>query len=80
MSNQSSTYVGVGVMDEVAKGRQYLLNRLNRRGRVLVATQVHDDPCDVAQERDRYRRVDEDEQRLDDAQTDDVVATLRTVT
>ena len=67
-------------MYEHAERRQYLLDRLHGRRRVLVAAQVHDHPRDVAQEADGDCGIDERQQRLHDAQTDHVVATLWTVT
>ena len=68
------------MVDETTQGWQDLLDGLYGRGWVLVATQVHNDPGDVAQEGDRDRRVDEHEQGLHHAQTDDIVSTLGTVT
>ena len=49
------------------------------RRRVFVAAEIDDDPSDVPQKRDRNRRVDERQERLDDAQRNAVISTLWTV-
>lgn len=74
------THIGVCVVYEHSKGRQQFLDSRLRRGWVLVAAEVHNDPSDVAQKRDGNIGSDECQQRLDDAQTNDIVTTLRTIT
>ena len=46
---------------------------------VFVAAEIDDDPSDIPQKRDRYRRVDERQERLDNAQRNTVIPTLRTI-
>ena len=67
------------MVDKHIEGRQNLPDGLHGRRRVLVPAQVHHDPRHVAQERNWDFRVDEAEQGLDDAEPDDVVTEVRTV-
>ena len=67
------------MVDKHVEGGQNLPDGLHGRRRVLVPAQVHHDPRDVAQKRDWDFRVDEAEQGLHDAEPDDVVTQVRTV-
>ena len=60
--------------------RQDFAYHIDRRRWIFVATKVDHDPRDVPQERQRNVWVDERDKRLDNAETDDVVATLWAVT
>lgn len=59
--------------DEHVEGRKYLTDGLYVRWWVLVTAQVYDDPCHITQEGYRYVRLDEGQERLYDAEIDDVV-------
>ena len=67
------------MVDKHVESGQDLPDGLNGRRRVLVPAEVNHDPRHVAQERDRDFGVDEAEQGLDDAEPDDVVTEMRTV-
>lgn len=72
-------YIGVVVENETGERGQELLDGVLGRWRLLAATQVDNDPRDVAQERERYLGPDEREQRLDHAQPNNQIAALRSV-
>ena len=67
------------MVDKHIEGRQDLPDGLHGRRRVLVPAEIDHNPCHVPQERDRDFWVDEAEQGLDDAEPDDVVPKMRTV-
>jgi len=60
--------------------RENFTNHVHWRRRILVAAKVHHDPRHVPEERQRNIWVDEGDERLDNAKTDDVIATLRAIT
>ena len=74
------TYIGVSMVDKHCQCRENFTNHIHWRRRILVAAQVHHDPRDVPQERQRNTWVDEGDKRLDDAEADDIIAALWTVT
>merc|ERR1719457_402301 len=78
-ANCCSLNVNVGMVNELAEGRQQLLDCLNWRGRVLVAAQVHDNPCHVPEEADGNLGVDEAEKGLNHVQGNHVIAKLGSV-
>lgn len=60
--------------------RQNFADHVDRRWRIFVTAEVHHDPCDVPEERQRNVWVDEGDERLDDTEADDIVAALWSIT
>jgi len=60
--------------------RENFADHIDRRWRIFVTAQVHHDPRDVPEERKRNIWVDEGDEWLDNAEADDIVAALWTVT
>lgn len=71
--------IHIRVVNEVTKCWKDLIDGLNGWRRVLVATQVDNDPSDVAEEADRDIRLDKREQRRNDTHFDDIISQLRTI-
>lgn len=67
-------------MHALVDKQTHLLDSLHGWWRILVPAQVDDDPGDIPQEGDGDRGIDEGQQRLDHAQRDDIISTLRAVT
>lgn len=76
----SLTHIDVGVVDELTEGRQDLLDRVHRRRRLFVPTQIHDHPSNISQKGQRYIGINEGEERFDRPELYDVVSTLGAVT
>ena len=77
---KNRAYIGVCVVNKHCQCRQNFTNHVHRRRWILVAAKVHHDPRHVPEERQRNVWVDEGNERLDNAKTDDVIATLRAIT
>jgi len=60
--------------------RENFTNHIHWRRWILVAAQVHHDPCDVPQERQRNVWVDERDKWFDNAKADDIITALRAIT
>jgi len=73
------TYAGVSVVDEHAKGWEHFSDGGDWGWRVFVATQVDQDPGDVAQEGERNLWLYEVEQRRHDALADHKVSEARSI-
>ena len=75
-----ATYVGVGMVNKHCQCWKNFTDHIDRRRRVLVTAEVHHDPRDVPQKRERNIGINERDEWLNNAQADDVVPTLRTIT
>ena len=67
------TYVGVGMVNKHCQCRKNFANHIDGWRRILVAAQIHHDPRDIPEERQRNVRVDEGNKWLDYAEADDVI-------
>lgn len=67
-------------MVHIVHTHTHLLDRLHGWRRVLVTAQIYHDPGDVAEEGDGDGGTDEGEERLDHAEADHIVSTLRPIT
>ena len=78
--DDSITYIGVAVVNKHCQRRQNLTNHIHRRWRIFVAAQVHHDPRDIPEERQRNTWIDEGDEWLHDAEADDIITTLWPIT
>lgn len=73
-------YIGIRMMDKLVQGRKQFANDVHVGRRVLVATEIHNDPRDVSEEADGYRVGDEAQQNRHHPEADNVVSEVRAVT
>lgn len=71
--------VDVRIVNEMTERWKDLIDGLNRRRWILVATQIDNHPGDVTEEADRDIRFHEGEQRLNDAHLYDIISKLRSI-
>ena len=68
------------MMNEHCQCWKNITNHVHGWRWIFVAAQVHHDPRDVPQERQRNIGIDEGDKRLDNAKADDIITALWAVT
>ena len=78
-SNKLNANISVLVSNETVEGWQDLLDHLDRRWRILVPAQVHNDPGDISEEWETDKRTDEVYEWFHNSQSNDIVSALRSI-